>query len=438
MIRRLLALLATTAGTAAAQGPSRPGETLLLADVAVIDGRGGPPVADRHVLIRDGRIAAVVPAADTPRPPADRVIELAGATVLPGLIDTHLHLPPDRSQVEAYLQYLLRAGITTARDMAGDAYLFRDVARAARDPASPLARLEYVAFWAGPGFFAADRRPRGSTQGGEPGAVPWFLAIEPDTDLDAAALGAVDLGAHGLKLYSDLPLATFRHAIAAARGRGLRVATHAAVFPVRPGEVVASGVDAISHAALLIWEAVDSMPVRFHTAPHTNFGPIAPYAGVRPDNPRIVAVLQEMARRGTILDATLATIARGISPAAASWATAVTALAHRLGVPISTGTDRPEGPSADREPGLFDEIEHLVREAGLTPLAAITAATWNGARVLGLDHDRGTVAVGRAADLVVTRGDPSTDITELRRPVLVLKAGRPLSPTSPGPGAPPR
>lgn len=155
----------------------------------------------------------------------------------PALIDTHLHLPPDPGRVEAYLEYLLRAGVTSARDLAGDAHVFRDLARLARAPASPLARLEYVAFWAGPSFFAADRRPRGSTQGREPGTVPWFLAIEPATDLDRAA-AAVDLGAHGLKLYSDLSLETFRRAVAAARGRGLRLATHAAVFPVRPRDAV--------------------------------------------------------------------------------------------------------------------------------------------------------------------------------------------------------
>lgn len=437
MIRPLLAVLAAAAGPVAAQSPGRSGETMLLANVTVIDGRGGAPLPNQHLLIRDRRIAAIVSATVAPRPAADRVIELAGATVLPGLIDTHLHLPPDRGRVEAYLEYLLRAGVTSARDLAGDAHLFRDIARLARDPASPLARLEYVAFWAGPSFFATDRRPRGSTQGRKPGTVPWFLAIEPATDLDRAVTAAVDLGAHGLKLYSDLPLETFRRAVAAARGRGLRLATHAAVFPVRPREVVAAGVDAISHAALLVWEAADSMPVRFHTAPHTNFGAVGPYADVQPDDPRIVAVLQDMARRGTVLDATLSTIARGISPAASSWATAVTALAHRLGVPVSAGTDRPEEPSAERQPALFDEIEHLVREAGFTPLAAITAATWHGARALGVEHDRGTVAAGRAADLMVTRGDPSVDIAELRRPVLVLKGGRLVPPATAGPAAPP-
>lgn len=130
-----------------------------------------------------------------------------------------------------------------------------------------------------------------------------------------------------------------------------------------------------------------------------------------------------MKRREIGLDATVSAIAKGISPEASEWSLRATALAKRLGVAISTGTDRPEEPSAERKPALFDEIELLVSGAGFTPLEAITAATLNGARAIGIEKDRGTIEPGQAADFVVLEADPSHDIGNLRRTVMVIKGG---------------
>lgn len=404
-------------------GAAAQAQSLLLTGATVIDGTGSPPAAARDILVTDGRIAAVGPAGSLRVPAGARVVDLQGRFVVPGLIDTHLHGPPDSAKVAAHLAWLLANGITSARDMAGDATVFRPLAARAALAGEPLARLSYVAFWAGPSFYEADRRPIGSTQGRDPGTVPWFQAIDPSSDLDQLARDAHASGAHSLKLYSDIPLDRFRQAVAAAHRAGIGAASHVAVFPIRPREVIASGVDVVSHAALLVWEAADSMPVRFHTKPNTNFGPIGPYARVAPDDPRIVAVLTEMSRRGVVLDATVLAIARGISAEASDWSLRATALAHRLGVAISTGTDRPEQPAADRQPALFDEIELLVAEAGFTPLAAITAATLNGARAIGVAAERGTVEAGKVADLVVLGGDPTQSIRNLRRNAMVMKGG---------------
>ncbi len=398
-------------------------EPLILTNVVVIDGRGGPPAAGRSVVVERGRITAVGPVGSVPTPPGARVVDLSGQFLIPGLIDTHLHGPPDSAKVVARLEWLFRHGITTARDMAGDAHVFRQAAGAAAGAESPLARLHYVAFWAGPSFYEVDRRPIGSTQGKPPGTVPWFQAIDAASDLDRMASEAVKTGAHALKLYADFSPDRFRAAVRAAHDRGILAASHVAVFPLRPREVIAAGVNTVSHAALLVWEAVDSLPSRFHVPPNTNFGPIGPYDRVPADDPRIVAVLETMRDRAIVLDATVSTIARGISPAASTWALRVTALARRIGVPISAGTDRPEDPAPDRQPALFDEIELLVTGAGFTPLEAITVATRNGARALGIDRDGGTIEPGKVADLVVFRADPTRDITVLRHPAMVIKAG---------------
>jgi imidazolonepropionase-like amidohydrolase len=407
----------------------------LLTNLTVIDGRGGPPRTGLSVLIERGRVAAIGPAGSVPSRPGAGTLDLSGKVLIPGLIDTHLHGPPDSAKVAAYLEYLFWHGITSARDMAGDASVFQPVARAAAPAAAPMAQLQYVAFWAGPTFYQVDLRPIGSTQGKPPGTVAWFRSIDEASSLDSLALEGKALGAHALKLYADFTPARFRGAVDAAHRVGLRAASHVAVPPIRPSEVIRSGVDVVSHAALLVWEAVDTLPSRFHVPGGTNFGPMGPYGSVRPDDPRIVAVLEEMKRRGMVLDATISTIARGISPEASAWTLKVTALAKRLGVLVCAGTDRPEEPSAGRQPALFDEIELLVTGAGFTPLEAITAATGHGAKAIGIERERGTIEVGKVADLVVLDDDPSVDVRRLRRPLIVIKAGV-VHRIASGPGGP--
>ncbi len=402
--------------------PAGAQETLLLREPIIIDGRGGAPITGQSVLIRGDRIVAIGPV-DRLEAAGARTIDLRGKYLLPGLIDTHLHSPPDSAAVAARMAWLFRNGITTARDMAADAHTLRGVAIAGEPAAVASTRLRYMAFWAGPSFYQVDRRPIGSTQGKSPGTVPWFLAVTTTDGIDGHVDDAVAIGAHALKLYTDLPAPVFRAAVLAAHRRGLRAASHVAVFPQRPSTVVAAGVDAVSHSALLVWEAVDSLPERFHTEPHTNFGPIGPYDRVAPDDPRILAVLDEMRQRGTVLDATVLAIEKGISPAASTWALQVTALAQRRGVAISTGTDRPEAPDPARQPALFDEIELLVSHAGLTPNQAITAATLNGARAIGAAADYGSIEVGKVADLIVLEADPTSDIANLRRVRTVVKGG---------------
>jgi imidazolonepropionase-like amidohydrolase len=94
----------------------------------------------------------------------------------------------------------------------------------------------------------------------------------------------------------------------------------------------------------------------------------------------------------------------------------------QLGVPMVAGTDA--GVSLTPFDSLPGELELLVTDVGLTPMQAIQAATSNAARVLGLDSVMGTLAVGRAADLVAVDGDPSARIADLHSVRVVIKGGR--------------
>ena len=413
--------------------PDRPPVDLVLWDVNVIDGTGRAPLEHQAVAIEAGKIVAVTPARDGAAPKGVERLDLAGRWVLPGLIDTHAHFPPDSVEVDRRLSRLAAGGVTSVRDMAGDASLYRRIAARSRESGVPLARLYYSAFFAGPSWYAVDQRPTGATGERAPGSVPWFLAVTDTTDLAGAVADAKALGVSAIKIYSDLSLDLVRRITAEAHAQGLLVWTHPAIFPVRPADVVAAGVDAVSHAALLVWQGAPTLPDRFHTDPYTNFGPVGPYATVGPDAAAITEVLEAMKARGTILDATVSAIVQGVSPEAAAWACRVTDRAKAMGIPVSAGTDGPEAPRPDGLPPLFTEIEYLVDHCGFTPLEVITAATLNGARALGQAASLGSLEPGKLADLVVVSGDPTADIRNLERIERVIKGGRIIPARSPAP-----
>src|SRR5690606_17993922 len=121
----------------------------------------------------------------------------------------------------------------------------------------------------------------------------------------------------------------------------------------------------------------------------------------------------------------------------AAWAAAVTDLAHETGVAILAGTDAVGGSS----PNLHVELQLLVERAGLSPLEAIRAATFNAARALGLAGEIGSIAVGRRADLVVLDGNPADDIRNTQTLRAVVRRGVVFERTEPMPvpplGSPP-
>jgi imidazolonepropionase-like amidohydrolase len=389
---------------------------LVLSNVTIIDGRAGTPMPGQTVVIGDGKIVRIEAAGRAPSPKGARILDLSGHYVIPGLIDSHVHLPEKRQELEKYLQTALENGITAVRDMGGNTGLYAQVAPASNAGDSLMSRLYYSATFAGPSFWT-DRRWVGLTGNYKPGEAPWTVAVTDGTDLTAAVRQAKALGTTGVKIYSDLSAQLVERVTEEAHRQGLLVWSHPAIFPARPADVVRARVDVISHSALFVWEGVETLPSGYHVEPFTDFGPAAPYARVAVDSPPVVRVLDEMQRRGIVLDATVATIAGEVSAEASAWAAHFTAAAHKKGIAIVAGTDM------DGDQALFQEMEALVEKAGLTPLAAITAATWNGARVLRKETSFGSVEPGKLADLVVLRADPAVDIHNARQIAYVLKAG---------------
>ena len=423
----LFAAAIAVPGAVAAQ--AHPAGALALTHATIIDGTGAPPRAGMTIVMRAGRIAAVYPDGARSLPPDAGERSAAGKFVLPGLIDAHVHNATDpsgedrRAVVEQRLRNALLGGVVAVRDMGGDARALADLARAAAagDILSP--DIHYSAIFAGPAFFA-DPRVLSSTVGYAPGTAPFGRAVTDTTNLRQVIAEARGAGVTAVKMYAALDGPTAARVAAEARRQGLRVWAHLALFPARPSEVVAAGVEVVSHALLAPWEAARRMP---------DYGQrLRVDTSVTPGDPAIQRLYATMRRRGTIFDLTLwvyhapanapdTSLAKRRERLAIEFARA----AHAAGVRIAAGTDDMGADSAGALPHIHNEMALLVR-AGLTPMEAIVAATQTNAVATGFERDHGTIAVGKAADLLVLDADPIADIRNTTRIAYVVRRGRVL------------
>jgi imidazolonepropionase-like amidohydrolase len=405
-----------------------------LTHATLIDGTGSPPRADVTVLIRKGRIVSVFAAGSRPLPAGTQIEDLRGRTLIPGLIDAHVHLTgdlDDPAKGALLLRALLTGGVTAVRDMAGDDRVLAEFARRSAEGKIVSPDIFYSALVAGPTFFAEDRRAQAASEGHVLGHAPWMKAITAGTDLRIAVAEAAGTGATGIKIYANLPAALVKAIAEEAHRQGLMVWTHAAIFPAGPRDAVAAGADTVSHSPYLVWEAAPRIPQDYGVRAHGDF------THIRPDGPRIISLLEEMKERGTILDATLRVFAweaehhpEAVGEGIVPWSYAVTRLAHERGVLIDAGTDSgglptaKDGPDLTAPPAVDEEMELLVAHAGFTPVEAIRAATEVSAMAIGQLAERGTIRAGKRADFVVLSADPAADIHNVRKVVEVYKDGR--------------
>lgn len=404
----------------------------------LIDTAHAVVLPDMALTVWGGRIEAVGPTADIQREPGDRVFNLHQEYVLPGLINTHVHLATDPHPVlaRAYLRRELFSGVTAVRDMAGDARLLAELKREAQFDEIPAPDIYYAALMAGPAFFT-DPRTHASSRGFVPGTAPWMRAVTVDTNLQLAVAEARGTGATAIKIYADLPAFLVRAITQEAHRQGLLVWTHAAVFPASPLEIAKAGVDVMSHAAMLAYEASPAMPPSYLAARTT---PVETHIDL--DAPPMSTLFEVMKQRGIILDATLDVGYRYPSKTRppAVWG-AVTHAAYLDGVMICAGTDD-EADWKDPDSDLDTEIIRLVEDAGLTPMDALRAATSIAALAIGQAGSLGAIEAGRLADFAVFRRDPLTDIHNIRTIELTVKHGiryersayRPFRPPAPAQG----
>jgi imidazolonepropionase-like amidohydrolase len=272
-------------------------KSTLYLHATLIDTDRGVVRPNTSLLVRGAYIQAVD--ANELRGASDvSAVDLQGKYVLPGLINTHVHLAvgrPDPILARAYLRRELYSGVTTVRDMADDARMLGELKREATFDEIESPDIYYVALMAGPSFFT-DPRSHDAALGFEPGTAPWMRSITQSSDLRQIIAEARGTGATAIKIYADLPPAIVSALTAEAHRQGLLVWAHAAVFPAGPMDVIRAGVDVVSHAAFLAYQLAPQIPPSL-----TEMSALNEHGDF--DGPVMRAIYQEMKDRGTILDA---------------------------------------------------------------------------------------------------------------------------------------
>lgn len=394
-----------------AQQPDPPAD-FLIRGARVFDGERVHAAAD--VLVRAGRIAAI--GSDVEPPAGARVVDGAGKTLLPGLIDAHTHAFGEA------LEHALAFGVTTELDMFTD---HRFAAQMRRAQAEGRAGDRADLFSAG----TLATAPKG--HGTEYGlAIPTLTS--PD-EAQAFVDARIAEGSDWIKIVYDggraygrsiptLDRATMQAVIEAAHAREKLAVVHIGDL-ASAREAIECGADGLVHLF------VDAPPdegfaelVREHRAfvipTLTVLESVTgtPSGAALAEDPRIAPLL-------------LPEDARNLSAGFPRRDSAKTSFDHALaavrallaeGVPILAGTDAPN-PGTAHGASIHRELELLVR-AGLTPEQALAAATSASAQAFGLD-DRGRIAPGLRADLVLVEGDPTRDITATRAIASIWKGG---------------
>lgn len=433
MIKRIACLLLFIAGPVWAE----PAEYLELLDFQLIDGTGEAPRPVARLIARDGVIVAIDERGEIPETGDSdswRRVSLAGAWVMPGLVDTHVHVgrfPDTRDRAMRILRGAARGGITSVLDLGGDARALADIERAMARGEFIGPTLAYSAMFGGPGIYTGGPTAQ-LAYGRAPGLAPWAQAVTDDTELPLAIAEAKGAGAGNIKLYGNMTPSLAAAVIAEARRQGLRTTAHATVFPARPGDLVAAGVNTLSHAPYLIWEAVETVPEDYGARTS------GPWQDIPADHPALLRLYRAMSERGVALDATLFVYRamRDYSPQvqadwaedAFNWGAEAVRHAHAAGVMITTGTDWFEPRNEYGLPHTHDELRLLVEHAGFSPMESIVAGTRNGAAAIGMGEDRGTVEIGKHADLLVLEANPLEDIGNTSRIRMTIKNGRPVAP----------
>lgn len=396
---------------------------------------GGRFAEDQTIVVDKGRIVAVGPATSTRPPAGARLIDGRGKTLVPGLWDAHMHFGDDSSG-----PMLLSLGITSARDPGNVTALTlaRRERRAKGDLLSPRVYASTL------------------IDGKGPNTAQVADVATSEAEAIAAVRRAKANGMTGVKFYGTFNRAWLPAAAAEAHRLGLHVSGHVPAG-MRTLEAIEAGYDEVTHIYFMMMQAMPDEVVAVSNGIQRFQGPGRYARDVDLEGEAIRSLISTMARRKIVADPTLVVAESlfvpengDLSPAyapfvgtlppatersfrqggfavppgltRADWRASYRKLAglvgamHKSGVPVVAGTD---GSGLE----LVRELELYVADAGFTPAEALAAATIVPARLVGADGETGSIAVGKAADLVLVDGDPSKRIGDLRHTLWVMMDG---------------
>jgi imidazolonepropionase-like amidohydrolase len=415
---RLFFSLGIVAGGLAAQESA-----VLIRGARVVDGTGAAArVVD--TLLRGGRIEAVGP--NLAAPAGARVVEAAGATLIPGLFDLHTHLTASAATGVAgdwakNLKAYLACGVTTVNDFAPYVEMYAPVRKLLASGSYPAPRVNLAV--------------RFSTTGGHGTEGGWgdWMTFEANTPEQAHARmkTALAFKPDVIKVFTDgwrygtaanltsMNVETLSAIVQDAHAAGVKVFTHT-VTAAGAKIAAKAGVDALAHG---IGDAeVDDELIDLLKASGTAYAPtLAVYETHQlPVPERALLVMTP--------DVRAAFSGRNSTPQtpparARRWQNLLASVRrlNAAGIPVASGTDAGMAGTFHGYATLR-ELELLV-EAGLTPMQAIVAGTSASAKALGVAAQRGTIAPGKAADLVLIDGAPDRTITDLHKTARVFLNG---------------
>ncbi len=439
-------------------GHSWAGEILALTGARIIDGNGGPPLEDAAVIIQGQKISAIGPASVIPA--NARIMDLAGMTLLPGLIDAHIHIGGSGggsadpreftpTAVENSLLSYLKFGVTSIYDMAAHPSL-NSMKTALETGELTGPRLYGNGF----GITAPGSHPiRLITELGLLDYLgPFYFQVDSMADAEEAVRRISAEQVDGIKLFhSRVEAGTTRFdadmdklkpeilqtVIEQAHARRLKVYAHTS-FPSEAREFVEAGGDVVVHSIHMAETGARDV-FKLMAARDVAYIPtLAVFEGGYTMKPGSFFSPQQ---HDKVWDVLLASITAPGSVVLASRdvpgllndrersleiSMANLGRALRAGVRIAMGSDA--GNAGMLHGATVLRELQLMNEAGMTPMQVIVAATRNGAEVIGRGEELGTLEAGKLADIVVVNGDPLQDLSALGNVELVVKDGKIINP----------
>lgn len=420
-----------------------PERRVALVGVRVIDGTGSPARDDQTVILVDGRIEAVGPAASTPVPAGARILRLQGHTVIPGIVGLHDHMYYSSAaggsmkiMPQSYPRLFLAAGVTTIRTTGSvDPYQELNLRRVINDGRLP-----------GPDIIATGPY----LQGPSPGLLTMAPVASPEAARRLVRYWAEE-GVTWFKAYTTISRAELGAAIEEAHTHGVKVTAHLCSVGFR--EAVALGIDNLEHGLLTNAEyAPDKQPDR---CPTIDEGAL--YGGIDIASPEVQRTIREMVDAGVSLTSTLAVMELSSADRVPLDPRVLEAVMPDVRQAlINWKTSAGERPDPARHAALRKAMEferafvaaggllgagsdpccltaiagfadqrnfELLVEAGFTAEEAVRIMTANGARILGIEDRVGTIAPGLQADLVVLNGDLTEDAAQIRNVVYTFRRG---------------